>query len=147
MARKQARYGQTALYNATPVVYNDGDDAGLQVDANGNTLVSIATKFAGEDLVNDVLKVENRYNYNYISTSVTTTVKTGSGFLHAITVENAGATGNAITIYDNTAGSGTVIANFSVALTGTFTFNVSFTTGLTIVNAGTTSPNLTVSYR
>lgn len=147
MPRKQARYGQPAVYNSSPVTYLDGDDAGLQVDSSGNQLINVNTLLAGEDTVNNLMRFEQQYQYNYISTAVTITLKTGAGQFHALNVESAGATGNTITVYDNTAASGTKIAEYLVPFTGTATFNVLFTTGLTIVTAGTTPPNLTVSYR
>jgi len=87
---------------------------------------------------------DSPYLHQYISTATTTTVKSGVGVLKAITIgETAAAT---ITVYDNTAGSGTVIAVLKASIAeGTYEFNVSFTTGLTIVTAG--ASKLTVSYR
>lgn len=85
----------------------------------------------------------NSFNYNNISTATTTTVKSGVGVLHAITINTTAA--GAITVYDNTAGSGTKIATFpSSAVVGTYLFDVAFTTGLTIVTAA--ASNITVSY-
>jgi hypothetical protein len=39
MPRKQAKYGNPAVYNATPPTYNDGDPAALQVDAAGRLII------------------------------------------------------------------------------------------------------------
>lgn len=104
----------------------------------------INVRTAGEDLTNDVLKTEERFSYTYISTATTTTVKSGAGFLHTITVN--GGTAGTIIIYDNTAGSGTVIASFdSTNALNTYQFNVTFGTGLTIVTSAATK--ITVSYR
>lgn len=108
---------------------------------------NLATAIAGEDLTNNVLKVEQRFSYIAISTAVTTTVKATSGFLHTITIVAAGASGNTVTVYDNTAGSGTAIIPTFTPVVGTLLLDVSFGTGLTIVTAGTTPPILTVSYR
>ena len=112
---------------------------------------NLTTSIAGEDLVNDVQKVEQRFNYTNISTATTTTVKTGVGVLHSIVITNPGATSNSIKIYDNTAASGTVIVDWSTSggtpAAGSFVFDCAFTIGLTVVTAGTTSPNLTVTYR
>jgi hypothetical protein len=82
------------------------------------------------------------YSYTNITTATTTVVKSGSGFLHAITV-NGGTLGN-ITIYDNTAVSGTRIATLDTLNRQTYFFDVVFKTGLTIVTAAAT--NITVSY-
>lgn len=87
--------------------------------------------------------METLFTSAYISTATTTTVKSGPGRLHAITITETAA--GAITVYDNTAGSGTIIAAFKASVVeGTYTLNVKFTTGLTIVTAG--ASKLTVSY-
>lgn len=126
--------------------------------AQKNTL---ATLLAGEDLVNNRMLAEQRNSYAAITTNATTTVKTGAGFLHAFTVNNNGfTTAGTITVYDNTAGSGTKIGTFTIPLAppGTVllatTFfppqrlDVSFATGLTFVTA-TTAPaaDITIAYR
>lgn len=86
---------------------------------------------------------ESLFKTAYISTATTTTVKTGNGRLHSITLGETAA--GAITIYDNTAASGTVIAVLKASVVEqTFIFDVAFTTGLTIVTAG--ASKLQVSY-
>lgn len=83
------------------------------------------------------------YKNNYIATNTTTTVKTGQGVLHTITIGETAA--GAITVYDNTAGSGTVIAVLKASIAEqTFTFDICFETGLTIVTAA--ASKLSVSY-
>lgn len=88
---------------------------------------------------------DTAYAYNNISTGTTTTVKSGPGVLHAITINTTAA--STITIYDNTAGSGTKIGTIaaSPAIGSTFGFDVAFATGLTIVTGG--ASDITVSYR
>lgn len=84
------------------------------------------------------------FSYAAINTATTTTVKSGIGILHTITV--AAGTLGAITVYDNTAGSGTTIMRtFTPTVAGTYILDVGFTTGLTIVTAAATV--VTVSYR
>lgn len=87
---------------------------------------------------------EAPFSSQYISTATTTTVKSGHGVLHSISItETAAAT---ITVYDNTAGSGTVLAVFKASVAEqTFVLDVAFNTGLTIVTAG--ASKLTVAYR
>jgi bifunctional ADP-heptose synthase (sugar kinase/adenylyltransferase) len=89
--------------------------------------------------------MNNAYNYNNISTATTTVVKTGAGILHSITVNTT--TAFAITVYDNTSAAGTKIATIaaSPAIGSTFIYDVSFSTGLTIVTAG--ASDITVSYK
>jgi hypothetical protein len=80
---------------------------------------------------------------NYISTATTTTVKSGPGVLHTIVLTETAA--GTITIYDNTAGSGTVIAVLKASIgENTFVFDRIFSTGLTIVTAA--ASKLHVSY-
>lgn len=121
-----------------------GDYQPAIYDGNGNEWTTLGTKVAGEDLTADVLKVEQRNNYTYIVTATTTVVKTGAGLLHTITVE--GGTTGTIIVYDNTAASGTIIASFSTTnAMATYTFDVSFATGCTVVTSAATQ--LTISVR
>lgn len=84
------------------------------------------------------------FSYTNIATATTTVVKSGAGILRSITVNNTAA--GAITVYDNTAGSGTKIATLKASVVeGTYEYNVSFSTGLTIVTAG--ASDITVSYK
>jgi hypothetical protein len=54
--------------------------------------------------------------------------------LHTIVVGTTAA--GSITVYDNTAASGTILAVLKSSIAeGTFTFDVAFSTGLTIVTA------------
>jgi len=52
------------------------------------------------------------YAYQNITTNTTTTVKSGPGFLHTICLNTAAANGT-VTVYDNSAGSGTKIATIT----------------------------------
>lgn len=89
------------------------------------------------------------WGYNGISTATTTVVKSGAGQLGRVVV--LGGTLGAITVYDNTAASGAVIAPTFTPATlagggpGVYEFNVSFGVGLTIVTAAATV--VTVIYR
>lgn len=87
------------------------------------------------------------FSYQNITTDATTTVKTGAGYLHTICINTPAATGT-VTIYDNTAGSGTKIGAITsfASVGGCFTYDVAFWTGLTIVTA-TAAPDITVSFR
>lgn len=86
------------------------------------------------------------YTSANITTSTTTVVKSGAGGLHSITVNTLGTVASTVTIYDNTAGSGTKLGTInSLTLSGFFQFDVAFATGLTIVTTG--APDITVAYR
>ena len=90
--------------------------------------------------------VISAYRYLNITGQATTTVKSGGGILHIICVNTPAAT-ETITIYDNTAASGTKIGTITVfaSTNPCLTYDVNFTTGLTLVTA-TASSDLTVSY-
>ena len=88
------------------------------------------------------------HKYTYIATNATTVVKSGSGVLHGITFNKKGASSNVATVYDNTAGSGTVIALIDTTdKIGTLVYDIAFTTGLTIVTATGTAADMTVASR
>lgn len=80
------------------------------------------------------------YSYSNIAGAATTTVRTGKGVLKAIVVNKAIANG-VITVYDNTAASGTKIAtitNPATLLHSQISLDygeAAFTTGLTIVTS------------
>ena len=77
----------------------------------------------------------------------TTVVATGNGTLHTITFNKPVATG-VVTIYNNTAASGTVIATITVPASPmpvTLTYDCAFAIGLTIVTA-TAAQDITVTY-
>ena len=81
----------------------------------------------------------------HLTTAATTTLKLGAGNLHRIVLNNAG--GTLITIYDNTAGSGTVLAIINTPETASaisLDYFIPFAIGLTIVTTGTW--DLTVIY-
>lgn len=92
--------------------------------------------------------------------NATTTVKGDSGLLRAICINN-NTTGGTVTVYDNTAASGTKIMTIQLGtpsggLLSTSGFpspvnltslDVRFNFGLTVVTAGSSSNNITVFYR
>lgn len=87
---------------------------------------------------------DSPYDYTNIASATTTVVKSGTGILKAITVNTTAA--GAITVYANTAASGTKIATLKSSVAeGTYEFNVAFATGLTIVTAA--ASDVTVSWR
>lgn len=82
--------------------------------------------------------LETNNTFFHGTTAATTVLKYGAGMLHRIVLNNA--VGTLITIYDNTAGSGTVIGIINTPATAnaiTLEYKVSFNVGLTIVSTGT----------
>lgn len=86
-------------------------------------------------------------SYKNLSGAGTTVVQTGRGVLEQIIVGSAAANGT-VTVYDNTAGSGTVITTLTFGASPSPTFGsidcgeLQFQTGLTVVIA--TGGNVTV---
>jgi len=93
---------------------------------------------------------QNSFKNITLAAPTTTTVHTGEGTLHAVTVNKAVATG-VITIYDGTAATGTKIATITspgTLLQNNFTliYDVDFRVSLTIVTS-TAAQDITISYR
>lgn len=142
-------------FKATAPALTDGQMYGLQLDAAGNLRENMATRL---DAVNDAItSYDFGHAYTHIITNTTTIVKSGSGFLRSIKVNNPSLITVAnltITVYDNTAASGNVIGVFTVPFgqAGAMPFNIdcatAFNTGCTIVTAGPTVPgDLTIESR
>lgn len=117
----------------------------------GASEVTMGSALAGEDLTNDVLKVEQRFSFSNVTAD--TAVKAGAGFLHTVTLmpTDAAPTAGSIILYDNTAESGTIIGTITVTTAWlapvTLTFDCSFSTGLYVGFTTTADVNVTVSYR
>jgi len=90
------------------------------------------------------------FSYLNITTDATTVVMTGQGVLHEICINKYGVSGT-VAVYDNTAGSGTLIGTITETATVTsqapncVMHDIAFRTGLTIVT-GTAAHDLTVIY-
>lgn len=85
--------------------------------------------------------------YSNIASNATTTVLSGGGYLHSITINTKGASSNTATVYDNTAASGSKIATIdTTAAVVTLLYDVNVKTGITVVTATGTAADLTVSY-
>ncbi len=83
------------------------------------------------------------YQHYHINKAGTYIIKTDNGFLHSIVVNTTAA--GAITVYDNTSAAEPIIAVLKSNIgENTYTFDVNFITGLTIVTAA--ASDITVSY-
>ena len=86
-------------------------------------------------------------DFVHITGNATTVAKTGAGTLHSLLINVSGTLTTRATLYDNTSGSGTVIAVVDTTKASSlFMYNIAFTTGLTIVTTGG-AVDLTVTYR
>lgn len=140
----------------TPALAYDSNDIArplgvAQFTYNGSTMDRVRSGAAAAALNTGIgsMSVEQvGCPFTRINTATTTTVKSGAGHLKKIIVNAKGTVASTITIYDNTAGSGTVIGVIdSLNLYGTFSYDLAFSTGLTLVTTGTVAPDVTVIYR
>ncbi len=139
-----------ALYHSSPVTRTNGQGGPLETDATGNLRTAEASAAQAEDNTVGVFKVEQRFSATNMTTATTTTIKSGAGLLHAIIVNKAIAAAT-ISLFDNTAGSGTSLGviTFGAALLTdpplNAIYDVSFSTGLTVTTSGAT--NITLVWR
>ena len=113
----------------------------VQQYTSGAALVADQTLHAGEDTVNGVNKLEERFtSFSEISTATTTTSKAAAGFLHGLSIN--GGTLGAITIYDALTATGTpkftITPSAGLLLPHFHQINAVFNTGITIVTAAAT---------
>lgn len=92
----------------------------------------------------------NTNSYSRIATQATTVVKAGPGMLHTITISSGTAATATIQVFDNTAGSGTLIFSYTQGAAAptapvTLIFDCRFSIGLTIVT-GAANPDITVTF-
>jgi len=140
--------GNTANTTAWKV---DGSAVTQPVSAASLPLPSGAATAAKQDTVISSLATiasntgEGANSFVNITSATTTVVKSGAGTLHTVVINTRGTVSTA-TIYDNTAGSGTKIATIDTTLSTTsFTYDASFSTGLTVVTVG--AADITITYR
>lgn len=75
----------------------------------------------------------------------TRTLVTGPGYLKRVVINDTGTAGSFITIYDNTAGSGTLIAKIDPTTDSVRIYDIDLVTGLTYVTTGGPG-NFTIVY-
>lgn len=91
-----------------------------------------------------VQNVEVGDSYAHITTSTTTVVKNSAGTIKKVSVNSLGTVASTVTIQDNA----TVLAVInSLALSGTWNYNIACATNITVITTGTTPPDVTVTYR
>lgn len=138
------------VYNTTPPTLTNGQRGDTQMDQQGDTLMSLGTKIAGEDLTNDRMLTAPKYNYTNIPAGqATSVIKASAGILRSITFHGAATATNTTTVYDNASGAGTVIARpaaTAVTAPTTVTYDIAFTTGLTIITATANGCDMTVAW-
>lgn len=141
-----------SLYSSSAITVEDGKAQEDLCDVNGNKKVTLGALIAGEDLTNDILKVEERYSYSGIKTA-DAQIKASAGFIHSITIScnDAAPTAGSVIIYDNTAESGTQVYNETFTTTVfrgySVILDVVCSTGIYVGFTTTADVNVQISYR
>lgn len=140
------------VYNSSQPTLDSGDRGNLQLDVNGNLRTVLQSTISGEDVNNDVMKVEQQMSI--VRVTADTQVKGTSGFVHTVTFACPAVTtptAGVITIYDSAAESGTAILTMYFAaayfLPFTVTLNGTCNTGIYVGYATVNNISVTVSYR
>lgn len=124
------------VYNTTLPTLTNGQRGDLQVDASAELITTLGTRIAGENLgatINRLMTAPS-YTATRITSATTTTAKSGEGIIGGFFVEVA-LTGT-VTVYNNTAGSGTILTILPIGtVAGYHPFPASFTTGCTAVTS------------
>lgn len=137
-------------YNYSPPTYDDGDVGFGQMTVNGFQKVTLAEYIAGEDITNNVMRVEHQYSYS--RKTADGQVKATAGFIHTVTFSATGTvTAGVITIYDSASESGTVVWSGTIQVglnPTTIVLDVVCGTGIYVGYDGTiANVATTVSYR
>lgn len=103
--------------------------------SSSGTGITLGDRIAGEDILNDTMKVEDRSTYTNLTASAL--VKTGQGRLKGIFV--ASGSTPTIKVWDSTTAANTVLINTFTPAVGTYYAlpDVEFATGCYITLGGT----------
>lgn len=124
----------------------------VAASSSSSNSVSGTTSASLEVWSHNILRMsssEPQPQFFHISANGTNVIRLGPGTLQRVIINSPGSNSNIATIYDNTAGSGTIIGIINTsgsASATTLNYNLPFFTGLTIVTAAGTSADLTVVY-
>lgn len=138
-------------YLTAPGTRTNGQFGTFLSTALGYLLVSSGDARAGEDLANDVMRVEGQFNATLCTAD--TQVKAAAGFLHTVVIScnDAAPTAGSVIIYNNTAESGTQVFNHTFTTTPfapiCLTFDCVMSTGIYVGFTTTNDVNVTVTWR
>lgn len=135
------------------LVYRNSGGTLQTVQTGGSALpVTQDTLIAGEDLTNNVIKVEQRFSYTRVAAAVgTTVIKASAGFLHTVTLNGAATATNVTRLIDSASGTSSAIIAVPAATTATvpttLTYDVNFANGLVIEAITAAGSDMTISWR
>lgn len=131
---------------------NHNENHQLSLTTSGEARVYHGSTFAGEDVTNDVQKVEQRFAYS-VPIVASAAIKSAPGFLHALifSCNDAAPTAGTIDVYDNISAAGNKIFSWTLGTTAFIPFSVvldvSFALGLYVAITTTADVNVSASYR
>jgi hypothetical protein len=155
-----ATLGRKAAAGSLGVVLSTEDKASLDAVAGADQLPALLGPQAAADSLGVALSTEDAANLqavadqtggfsaSHLAATATTLVKTGAGLLHGVTVNAKGTGTSTVKVYDGLTAGGTLLASIDTTnLAGLFLYDIAFAVGLCVVIAGSTAPDVTVSYR
>lgn len=122
-----------------------------QINGNQVGMVTLETAISGEDITNDLLVTEQRYQGTMCTAD--TQVLGAPGFLHSLTFmcNDAAPTAGSIIVYDSLTEAGTQVFNHTFTTTPFMPFTVTFNrvmgTGIYVGFTTTNDVNVQVNYR
>ena len=126
--------GHLTNFLTLPIKFENVNSGGITTNVVFDCITTVIVRLG---------ELKTNPTYKYIAGETTTVCKYGAGSLH--TIVNNDNSGSVI-VYDNTAGTGTIIASVDLAkVLGTLTFNAPFSNGLTLVTSGSNA-KVTVTY-
>lgn len=139
------------VYSSTAPTLTNNKVSSTQLDANGNTMVTLGSLIAGEDLTLNRLMTMPKYSYSAVA-AADVQVKGSAGILHSVTFScnDAAPTAGSIIIYDSLTESGTQVFNHTFTTTPFLPFTVildyAMTTGIYIGFTTTADVNVSCAY-
>jgi hypothetical protein len=86
------------------------------------------------------------YEHTNINSAGTTTIKKGPGVLRSVTINTKGGAGHTATLFDGLDAGGKKMAAIDATSQITLVYDVAFKTGLTLVTAGGSAADITISW-
>lgn len=136
-----------AQYTSVAQTVRDGESANVAMSNKRVLLTAQADASTGAPVsLTDPVQTYQANSYINITTKTTTVVKGSAGTLTRLIVNKLGSA-DTIALYDNTAGSGTLVGTFTAPTVGSYTIDALMGTGITVVTGGTTAGDYTIIYR
>ena len=115
---------------------------------NNSVYVYLNSLISGENTTLNRLMTAPSYSFaNYTTNQTGTNAKASAGIFHGISVNAKGTVASSIKVWDGLAGAGTLVCTIdSLNLSGTFLYDATCATGITVTSTGTVAPDFTILY-